>query len=194
LIYNSFKDSLWLTMCFNSGFIDMMKTVIGLVYFLLILNSFTYAQESACKVQTSVVDCDTVPVLNQSVIEIVKTKIGKKVATGECWDLAAEALNTVKASWDKRYVFGKEVNPETDCIYPGDIIQFEGVQVEYSKNGGQFIESMEHHTAIIYKVNGKGNYELAHQNFGKAGRKVGISNLELKNITKGKFTIYRPIK
>ena len=68
------------------------------------------------------------------------------------------------------------------------------VKIKYSKNGGRFEENMGHHTAIIYKVNAKGNFDLAHQNYGYSKRKVGITNLELKNITKGDFFIYRPTK
>jgi len=51
---------------------------------------------------------------------------------------------------------------------------------------------MSHHTAIIYKVLGKGDYVLAHQNTDYSGKKVGISKLNLDNIRRGKYTIFRP--
>lgn len=172
-----------------------MKKFIPIIFIfcLFIFQGFKFYEAENLEIFT-VNDCDSIPNLNKQILDYTKTTIGKKVATGECWDLAAEALNSVNAKWDGRYKFGKAVDPETECIYPGDVVQFEGVQVEYKNKERFFIESMPHHTAIIYKVNGKGNYELAHQNFGRGGRKVGITNLELKNITNGKIIIYRPVR
>ncbi|MEI8137771.1 MAG: hypothetical protein WCH21_10650 [Bacteroidota bacterium] len=137
--------------------------------------------------------CDSIPSLNKKIINFVKTKIGKKVGKGECWDVAAEALNTSGAKWDGNYKFGEEVNYKTDCIYPGDIVQFEGVTIKYEIEKKKFSESMAHHTAIIYEIKGREEFTLADQNTGRSGRKVGLSPIELKNITKGKFKIYRPI-
>ena len=54
-------------------------------------------------------------------------------------------------------------------------------------------ESMEHHTAIIYQVNGTGDYTLAHQNTAFTGQKVGTSHLNLKDVITGTFQIYRPV-
>lgn len=78
-------------------------------------------------------DCDTVPELNKQIIAFVKGSLNKKIGRGECWDLAAQALNKVGADWDKNYVFGKEVAYKTECVYPGDIIQFEGIEIEYKR-------------------------------------------------------------
>lgn len=138
--------------------------------------------------------CDAIPELNKQIIAFVKTTLHKKVGKGECWDLAAQALNKTGASWDKNYVFGKEIATSGECIYPGDIIQFEGVEVEYEKKGTFYKEDMEHHTAIIYEVKDKGSFILAEQNTAIHGRKVGLSPLELKNIRKGKYKIFRPVK
>lgn len=137
---------------------------------------------------------DNIPELNKQVIEFVKTTIGTKVDRGECWDLANKALTLIKADWDLEYKYGKLVNPKNDIIYPGDIIQFEGVKVKYKKGNTTYTESMEHHTAIVYRVIEKGVYELAHQNTGFSGRKVGLSTLDISTIIKGKMSIYRPIK
>ncbi|MEI7983817.1 MAG: hypothetical protein WCI71_19375, partial [Bacteroidota bacterium] len=109
-------------------------------------------------------------------------------------DLAAEALNSLNAEWDKKYRFGREIDFRDECVYPGDIIQFEKVKVKYREGNRQYEETMYHHTAIIREVKGKGLYILAHQNTAFSGRKVGLSDLDLKNITKGKFKIYRPVK
>ncbi len=137
---------------------------------------------------------DSIPDLNKQVIEFVKTTIGKKVDRGECWDLANKALTLIKADWDLEYKYGKLVNPKNDIIYPGDMIQFEGVKVKYKKGNTTYTESMEHHTAVVYRVIEKGIYELAHQNTGFSGRKVGLSTLDISTIIKGKMSVYRPIK
>ena len=137
---------------------------------------------------------DSIPYLNKQIIEYVKTTIGKKVDRGECWDLANQALTRINADWDLEYKYGKLLNPKEDMIYPGDLIQFEGVKVKYKKGNTTYTESMEHHTAIVYRVIQRGIYELAHQNTGFSGRKVGLSILDISTITKGKMKIYRPIK
>ncbi len=139
-------------------------------------------------------DCNEKLPMNEQIITFVNSKMKKKVGTGECWDLANEALNLVNAKWDGELVYGKEVNYLKDCIYPGDIVQFEKIKLKYVENKMTYEESMDHHTAIIYKVNGVGDYILAHQNTAYTGRKVGTSHLNIKDITKGTFKIYRPVK
>ncbi len=135
---------------------------------------------------------DSIPALNQKILEMVTQQIDKTVGRGECWDLAALVLNQNGAKWDKKYVFGRKVDPVKDCIYPGDIIQFEGVKIKYTIGHAVHTETMPHHTAIIYEVKGKGVFVLAHQNTGTSGRKVGLSGLDLKTIVNGKYQIYRP--
>jgi len=137
---------------------------------------------------------NSIPALNNQIVEFVKTTIGEQVDRGECWDLANKALTLVNADWDLKYKYGKLVDPKRDEIFPGDLIQFEGVKVKYQKGNTTYTESMDHHTAIIYRVIKKGVYELAHQNTGFSGRKVGLSTLDISTITKGKMKIYRPIK
>jgi len=138
--------------------------------------------------------CDSVPELNQKILEVVAQQIDKTVGRGECWDLAALVLNQNGAKWDKQYVFGRKVDPAKDCIYPGDLIQFEGVKIKYTVDRAVHTETMQHHTAVIYEVKAKGVFVLAHQNTGTSGRKVGLSGLDLKTIVSGKYQIYRPEK
>lgn len=158
---------------------------------LLIFELFSLFNNSNPLVNTDI-HCDSVPELNKQIIVFVNSKIKKKVGKGECWDLAAEALNSTGAKWNGKYVFGTEINYQTDCIFPGDIMQFEKVKVEYIKDGKRYTEMMAHHTSIIQEVKGEGDFVLAHQNTGNFGKKVGLSPLNVKNITKGKFKIYRP--
>ena len=139
----------------------------------------------------------TIPSLNQKVIEYVDSVIGKKVDRGECWDLAAAALDHAGAYLDRSsqksiYIFGKELNAKKDEIFPGDIIQLENVKLEYIKGNVIYTETIIHHTAIIYEILGEGHYKIAHQNTNFSGKKVGISELNINYNKKGKITFYRP--
>ena len=122
------------------------------------------------------------PPLNKKIIDYVTTVIGKKVDRGECWDLANRALTDNNADWDGEYKYGRRIDPKKDIVMPGDIIQFENVKVVYKKDNTTTTEMMPHHTAIVYKVISTGVYELAHQNTGFSGRKVGLSEFNLENM------------
>lgn len=137
------------------------------------------------------------PATNQKVIKYVKTVIGKKVDRGECWDLANAALTASNAAFDRSsmktiYVYGKKLNPAKEEILPGDMIQFENVKLKYKKGNAEYQESMPHHTAIVYKVYGPGHFQLAHQNTGFSGKKVGLSDMKIEDVSKGKMFFYRP--
>jgi len=135
----------------------------------------------------------TLPPLNQKIIDYVKTVIGKQVDRGECWDLANRALTDNNADWNLEYKYGTLLDPKKDEILPGDIIQFEKVKVIYVVGNTTTTETMPHHTAIVYRVIEPGVYELAHQNTGFSGRKVGLSTLNISNVTKGRMYFYRPV-
>jgi hypothetical protein len=138
---------------------------------------------------------EQLPPLNQKVIDYVETTIGDQVNRGECWDLAYEALERHNAVWDKQYKYGKLYNPKKETVYPGDFIQFKDVEVQYRKGNTIFTETMAHHTAVVFRVIDQKNkvFELAHQNTNFSGRKVGLSELDLRNITRGKLMFYRPV-
>lgn len=136
---------------------------------------------------------EDLPFLNKKIIDYVETVIGEQVDRGECWDLAFQALNRNDAKWDGQYKFGIRVNPKKVDILPGDIIQFKDVKVNYQEGNTIYTETMTHHTAIVYRVIGSGVFELAHQNTGFSGRKVGISKLDLDTVASGKIWFYRPV-
>lgn len=141
---------------------------------------------------------DTLPPLNREVINYTESVLGKKVDRGECWDLAYQALTRIDAKWDMKFKYGKLLDPKKDIVYAGDIIQFKDVMMEYKNETPEGTEirreTMGQHTAVVYRVNGKGDYELAHQNTSFSGRKVGISRFVLANMKKGKIWVYRPEK
>ena len=139
-------------------------------------------------------DCDNVPALNKTVHAFVKSSLGKKLGRGECWDLAAQALNKAGADWDGQFGFGKKVDPLRECIYPGDVIQYRNVRVQYRIGDTFYGEEMDQHTSIVYEVKEKGSYVVAEQNTSRLGRKVGLSDLALDNVKKGKLQFFRPVK
>lgn len=139
-------------------------------------------------------NCDQIPELNKQILAFVKTKINKKVGRGECWDLASEALNSVGAKWDHDFEFGKIVNPKSECIFPGDIMQFEGVELDYRKGNTIYHEDLAHHTAIIYEVKTKGSFMLAQQNTNTGGKKVSLEPFDMSSVSKGQYKIFRPVK
>jgi hypothetical protein len=133
--------------------------------------------------------------LNGRIIEYVTTVMGTTVGRGECWDLAQEALDQNLADWIRPTNYGRHLNPETDAIKAGDIIQFRSLKITEHLPGG--VTKWEtfgapDHTAIIYKVLGKKQYTLAHQNV-RGIRSVLTSDINLAKATSGKYWIYRPV-
>lgn len=135
-----------------------------------------------------------IPGLNQRVVDFAKSKMGKKVGAGECWDLAAEALNTAGARWDGLYGFGELVDWRTAEVHPGDIVQFENVDIERREGATVRRERYGHHTAVIMDVRDKGDYVIAHQNMQGIGRKVGLGDLVMGHVRGGKLLFYRPVE
>ena len=97
-----------------------------------------------------------------------------------------------KSSEKTIYIFGHKLNPSNDEIFAGDILQIENVSMEYRKGNTIYTENMTHHTAIVYEVLDEGHYKIAHQNTSFSGRKVGVSELKLEHVKKGKIIFYRP--
>ncbi|MBI2257517.1 MAG: hypothetical protein HYU67_01290 [Flavobacteriia bacterium] len=137
---------------------------------------------------------DSLPELNEQIFLFVKSQIGKRVGRGECWDLAKIPLTKFNAKWDGKFDFGKELDWKKDKILPGDIIQFQNVQIEYQDGSRVIKESYPQHTAIIYQVISKNEYFVAQQNTETNGKKVSIDKLYFDKIRKGKILVYRPEK
>ena len=139
-------------------------------------------------------NCADIPVLNAQIVQLTKGKLKKKVDRGECWDLAKYVLDEVGASWDGFERYGRLINREKECIYPGDIMQFEKIKIEWSEDNMRYKESMYHHTAIVMKVVNKNELIIAHQNTAEHGKRVGESEFKFDRVKSGKLLIYRPDK
>ncbi len=131
------------------------------------------------------------PDANQKVLRFVDQSMGKKLDRGECWDLAALAVKNAGGEMNGVYDFGRRYNRKSEPVLPGDIIQIFNVKTKYVKSGVTYYGEMPQHTAIIYKVLGKGKYVIAEQN-GTAGRKVAKDRLYLSWVQSGKIRFYRP--
>jgi hypothetical protein len=136
---------------------------------------------------------DSLPDLNRSIIAFVDSKMKKKVGRGECWDLAAEALNASGAQWDGKFHFGRKLE-KGEAILPGDIIQFEGVKIKYQDGNARYTEVMKHHTGIVYSMKGERSFDMANQNTAAHGKKVSLLFVDLDQVTTGKISIYRPVR
>ena len=133
--------------------------------------------------------------LNGKIIDFVNKVMGTTVGRGECWDLAQQALDQNLADWARPTRFGLPLNPETDEIKAGDIIQFHNLKITGQLPGGVIrFESLgaPDHTAVIYKVLGNKRYTLAHQNV-RGIRRVIKGDINLANVTSGTYWIYRPV-
>lgn len=141
---------------------------------------------------TAPAQTDSLPPVNRAIVAFVQEHMGKKVDRGECWDLAAAALNEAHATWDGAYGFGDLIDWRKDTIIPGDIVQFEGVTIKHFEDGRTESMSMGHHTAIIVEVHERGSFTMAHQNFGRNGRKVTLLDFRMADVRAGKITFHRP--
>jgi hypothetical protein len=150
--------------------------------YILLFPCLTFAQQ----------DCGEAPKLNQDIVALANSVIGKKVGTGECWDLAQWTLDQTGANWDGYENFGKRVDYRKNCLYPGDIIQFQNVKLKWEEGKYTYTETMKHHTALIYNIEEDGTIVLIHQNTGQHGRKVGTTVFRIQDMQKGKITVYRP--
>jgi hypothetical protein len=133
--------------------------------------------------------------LNGKIVKFANKVMGTTVGRGECWDLAQQALDQNLAEWSRPTNFGLSLNPGIDEIKAGDIIQFHNLKITTQLPGGVTRrESLgaPDHTAIIYKVLGEKRYTLAHQNV-RGNRSVIIGDINLANVTSGRYRIYRPV-
>ncbi len=147
--------------------------------------------------------------LNEQVLAFAHEKMGKKIGRGECWDLAAQPLKALDATWNNKFVFGKKVaagdskglklEPGMSLI-PGDIIHFLKVKSSWTKSypdgrkawGSETI-GMPDHVAILKKFDGKTTLTLLHQNV--SGKRYMVeTTTDIANIKSGSFIIYRPFR
>ena len=151
----------------------------------------------------------------EKVLEFCRAQKGKEIGTGECTDLAAEALKAAGAKQlgsfkdfprEGDYVWGKSVGlwlikggkakddlSEGMTIEPGDIIQYRDATFEYTSDGREVRITADHHTAVVKSVKKEGKeLVVMHQNIqGKVG--VQETTVRLRDLRDGWLRFYRPI-
>ena len=135
----------------------------------------------------------TLPRTNALVLEFVEGHYGKRVGRGECWDLAAQALNAAHARWDGQLEYGRLLDHTTEEVLAGDIIQLEEAEFRWEEAGAVNGITMPHHTVVVTGISSPGVFTIAHQNMEGIGRKVGPGELVLSRLIKGRVLIYRPV-
>jgi hypothetical protein len=155
----------------------------------------------------------------QDVLKFAEGKEGQKVGSGECFDLADEALKANgmktasdygKVTPDGDYKWGKPV--ELNDSQPGDVLQFRNYKhrtdtktenPDGSGSTGYQTDERPHHTAVVVGNDGKGNITVLEQNapegspttkrvlhFGNGTSQDG--NTTTKEKTTGTIKAYRP--
>lgn len=125
--------------------------------------------------------------VGEKVVEFSKKNFGKKVDRGECWDLAAKALDYANAKWEAPNDFGLKIDIKKENVKPGDIMQFENVKFK----GKFYSSSFPHHTAVAYKVKDN-DILIFHQNYNNK-KKVDTLTLHMNDLASGKIDFYRPL-
>lgn len=136
---------------------------------------------------------DSLPAVNKGVVSFVREHVGERVGRGECWDLAAAALNAAKAEWDRNYGFGRVVDHGKEAVLPGDIVQFEGAEFRWEEGSAVHTARMPRHTAVVLEVIAPGVYTIGEQNTREHGRRVGLGDLVLTRQIGGTIGFFRPI-
>ena len=151
------------------------------------------------------------PELNRKIIAFCEAHVGQQVGDGECAVLAQQALKETDGKPHHElttplpnttaddYVWGQLLQP-TDAVLPGDILQFRDVELKFLfPNGSRWTQSFSHHTAVVYRVLGPGQFVILQQNGGGPGtteeqkRLVQPGTIDVRAMTKGMIWAYRPI-
>ncbi len=131
------------------------------------------------------------PELNAQVVNYAISCLGKQVGNGECWTLAAEALDAAGAMPAEEFSFGHELKKKEPWL-PGDVIQFKACKFEVHYSNGYSVEEMgfPNHTAIIYSTDGS-RITLIHQNY-RMIKLVQVSTIDMSTMTDGSYKVFRP--
>jgi CHAP domain len=151
--------------------------------------------------------------LGDRVVSFARDKIGQGVGSGECFDLADQALRNAGAksaadfgtvTRNADYMWGSSVSLAE--ARPGDVIQFRNYRydrtVETASGTDTDFQERPHHTAIVERVDGAGAITVLEQNVpeGSAGQRAQLffsnvspsAGVRTTTRVKGRFWFYRP--
>ena len=152
--------------------------------------------------------------LGEKVVNFARRRVGERVGSGECFDLADQALRSNggksaadfgSVAKDADYVWGTSASPSD--ARPGDIIQFRDYRydrtIETSTREDTDFQERPHHTAIVERVDGAGAITVLEQNApdGSPGKRTQLFFSDVSTTSGGKkttikvqgsFRFYRP--
>jgi hypothetical protein len=153
--------------------------------------------------------------LGARIVQFCRENEGKQVGAGNCYALAAKALNAagarprvLNADYPAKedYVWGQLVFYQETTraglkregngkdIRPGDVIQFRDTKFEGRRPGGKgkYTQTAPHHTAIVYAVGNDGKVVKTYQQNDKGRKFVTEGSLTLDDLKEGWIRVYRP--
>ena len=131
--------------------------------------------------------------LNQRIVDYVYKHMGQQVGNGECWTLAASAMEEAGAREPQGYDFGHELSENEDW-QPGDIIQFTSCVFKQSLPGGGwqiFQAGSPNHTAVFLGRR-DGKVLIGQQNV-LGNKTVSTMLLDFKCLMSGKYKVFRAV-
>jgi hypothetical protein len=138
-------------------------------------------------------DSESLPTLNEKVLQFAKTNLGKQVADGECAMLVLKAYEAAGARQPTKEevlvrVWGRRIIADEKPL-PGDVVEFKDVRFE-AKDGTSPFETRFHTTILLEIKDGK--FVVLQQN-GPGGRNVHELDLSAYEQKKGELIIFRPV-
>lgn len=131
--------------------------------------------------------------LNKKIVDFVNRHMGQQVGDGECWSLAAAAIDAAGAQPPQEYVFGRELGPNEEW-WPGDIIQFTSCVFKQPmpKGGWEIFEAgVPNHTAV-YLGRRDGKVLIGQQNV-LGNRTVQTGLIDFNCMISGNYKVYRTL-
>jgi hypothetical protein len=140
--------------------------------------------------------------INTLVLEFAQAHLGEQVGSGQCTDLANEALRVAGADFavhdpgNGDYIWGTLIttitpgddsNPTVPCV-PGDIIQYQNVTLADGSTAA-------HHTSIVAAVdaNGRPTYVYEQNVGGNLNDVYDSAVINAQTVEQGTIQIYQPV-
>lgn len=131
--------------------------------------------------------------LNKKIVDFVNRHMGQQVGDGECWSLAAAAMDAAGAQPPQEYVFGRELASKEEW-WPGDIIQFTSCVFKQPmpRGGWEIFEAgVPNHTAV-YLGRRDGKALIGQQNV-LGNRTVQTGLIDFNCMISGHYKVYRTL-
>lgn len=149
--------------------------------------------------------------ISSKVVSWAHGKLGQRVGRGECWDLvdaalkAAGARSSTTKGHDDDYNWGTAIRLEE--VAPGDVLQFRDFVVttrtdkvvrfpdgRISSSMAETLARRPHHSAIVYHVDGGGQFRVYEQHVKPAGPRVQDHVVPTRNVAAFRVVTHEVVK